>query len=75
MKIKVNGKISREHALYNVGEILSVAVENHGNQHFVMFRNNSNKIVYSLNKKYTDKKHAIQSMKKFIDMSYVEIVG
>jgi len=74
MKIKVNGKFSREHALYNVGDILSVNVETFGKQHFVMFRNNSNKIVYSFNKKYSDKKQATQSMKKFIDNSYVDIV-
>lgn len=74
MKIKVNRKFSRDHVLYGVGEILSVNVENYNKRHFVMFRNNSNEIVYSLTKMFTDKKNANISMKRFIDSSFVDIL-
>jgi hypothetical protein len=73
MKFKVMGKFNKEHKLYVVGEILSASVVQVERNYFVMFKNNSDKVVYSLSKIFKDKTHAEKRMKQFLSESMVEI--
>ena len=73
MKFKVMGKFKKEHKLYDVGETLSASVVQVERNYFVMFKNNSDKVVYSLSKIFKDKKQAEKRMKQFLAESMVEI--
>jgi hypothetical protein len=74
MKFKVLGKFNKEHKLYNAGEILTGHVHQVDRNYFVMFKNNSDKVVYSLTKIFKDKKQAEKRMKQFVETSMTEVL-